>query len=162
MNKCKLGTVIFRDRFQLDYAYLAGSMYQGISTSDMVINLARAGMMGFLSSGGLSLAAIEENIKTVQSALGDLRNYGVNLLYDHTRPNWETQLVQLLLDSNTRCVEASAYFKITKGLVRYAVHGLTQNFDGTIKRYNHIIAKCSRQEIAKQLMQPAPEKLLNA
>ena len=42
-----LGSAEFKQDYHLTYAYLAGGMYRGIASKEMVVKLSRAGMMGF-------------------------------------------------------------------------------------------------------------------
>ena len=43
-----LGSATFREDYGIKYAYLAGGMYRGIASSELVIALGKAGLMGFL------------------------------------------------------------------------------------------------------------------
>lgn len=51
-----LGSADFRHRHGLRLAYVAGSMYRGISSPDMIVRMGRAGLLAFLGSGGLAPA----------------------------------------------------------------------------------------------------------
>ena len=50
-----LGCPLFRQRHHLKYAYVAGGMYKGVSSKEMVIRLGKAGFLGFLGTGGMIL-----------------------------------------------------------------------------------------------------------
>ena len=45
-----LGSADFRHRHGVRLAYVAGSMYRGISSPDMVVRMGRAGLLAFLGS----------------------------------------------------------------------------------------------------------------
>ncbi|MFC6657546.1 ACP S-malonyltransferase [Roseibium salinum] len=45
----KLGSRPFCDRFGARYPYVSGAMYQGIASADLVIRMARSGLLGFRS-----------------------------------------------------------------------------------------------------------------
>lgn len=53
-----LGSADFRHRHGVRLAYVAGSMYRGISSPDMVVRMGRAGLLAFLGSGGLAPARL--------------------------------------------------------------------------------------------------------
>ncbi|MGO4781818.1 hypothetical protein AB4084_40660, partial [Lysobacter sp. 2RAB21] len=57
-----LGSEVFRRRYGLRYAYVAGAMYKGIASSQVVIRMAKAGMLGFLGTGGLTTARLDEEL----------------------------------------------------------------------------------------------------
>jgi trans-AT polyketide synthase/acyltransferase/oxidoreductase domain-containing protein len=81
-----LGSAAFKTEFKLRYAYLAGAMYRGISSAEMVIRMAHAGLLAFFGTAGLSLARVEEGLRTIQAALQG-QSYGVNLVADLDHPN---------------------------------------------------------------------------
>jgi trans-AT polyketide synthase, acyltransferase and oxidoreductase domains len=78
-----LGNPVFRKRYGLKCAYVAGSMYRGTSSPALVVRMGRAGMIGYLGTGGLSLASIETAIQAIQGQLEQSQAYGVNLLADY-------------------------------------------------------------------------------
>jgi len=47
-----LGSKEFREDFNIKYAYIAGSMYKGISSKELVVKMGEAGLIGFLGAGG--------------------------------------------------------------------------------------------------------------
>src|SRR5207248_368032 len=76
-----LGSREFCDDYGLGYAYLTGSMFKGIASTDLVIRMARAGLMGFFGTGGLDVPRIDATIDELQQALGPNGRFGMNLLY---------------------------------------------------------------------------------
>ncbi|MCP4373216.1 MAG: malonyl CoA-ACP transacylase, partial [Deltaproteobacteria bacterium] len=64
-----LGNSAFRKEYGIKYAYLAGGMYMGIASKEMVVRLGKAGMMGFLGTGGLSLRKIKDDVKYIKQEL---------------------------------------------------------------------------------------------
>jgi len=157
IDPAKLGSNAFRQEYGLRYAYLAGAMAQGISSEQVVIRMARAGLMGFFGTGGLKPQRVEQAIQTIQQALTPGQAYGINLLNGSN----EEQNIDLCLAYKVRTVEASAYMQITQGLVRYRASGLEQGADGKVLIKNRVIAKLSRPEIAEAFFAPPPEKLLH-
>ncbi|WP_338715486.1 ACP S-malonyltransferase [Streptomyces acidiscabies] len=139
-----LGAETFRTRYGLRLAYLAGGMYGGISSEALVVRLAKAGAMGFLGTGGLSLADVEEQVRGVQAALGPDGPFGASVLHRHAAPDDERALVDLLLRLGVRTVEASGFLRITPALVKYRLKG------------GRIIAKVSRTDTAEAFLRPAP------
>ncbi len=155
-----LGSAAFRREYGLRYAYCAGSMYKGVGSKELVVAMGRRGMMGFLGTGGLRPAQVEEAIRYIKAALADGQAYGMNLLADPMRPEQEDRAVDLYLREQIRTVEASAFMQVSPSLVRYRLSGLTRNSAGEIEIPNRIIAKVSRPEVAAVFMQPAPAQIV--
>ncbi|MFM9443280.1 ACP S-malonyltransferase [Streptomyces acidiscabies] len=143
-----LGAETFRTRYGLRLAYLAGGMYGGISSEALVVRLAKAGAMGFLGTGGLPLADVEEQVRGVQAALGPDGPFGASVLHRHAAPDEERALVDLLLRLGVRTVEASGFLRITPALVTYRLKG------------GRIIAKVSRTDTAEAFLRPAPDAVV--
>ncbi len=157
-----LGSEDFRDDYGITYSYLAGSMYKGISSPDMVITLGKAGLMGFLGTGGMRFDEVAKGIATIQGALSNGEAYGINLLNNIDQPELEEALVKLYLERGVRVIEASAFMHITPALVWFRLRGAKQLPSGEVHAPNYIIAKISRPEIAEQFMSPAPAKIVHA
>src|ERR1700722_5936177 len=156
----QLGSPAFRRRHRLAYAYLAGSMYKGIASKELVVRLGKAGLLGFLGTGGLRLERIEADLLFIQRELQERGAYGLNLLASPMQPGLEEATVDLYLRHNVPRIEAAAFTQITLALVHYRAKGLTQNSDGSIHIPNQILAKVSRPEVAEQFLSPPPEPLL--
>jgi trans-AT polyketide synthase/acyltransferase/oxidoreductase domain-containing protein len=157
-----LGSPVFRERYSLKYAYVAGAMYRGTTSSAMVIRMGRAGMIGYLGAGGLSLAAIETAIQTIQAQLGQGQPYGSNLLADYDEPAIERATVDLYLKYGVACIEASAFMRMTSALVLFRLRGVHRDAAGNIQCAHRVLAKISRLEVAEAFMSPAPAHLVNA
>ncbi|MFB0636030.1 ACP S-malonyltransferase [Bacillus rugosus] len=155
-----LGSAEFKRDYHLTYAYLAGGMYRGIASKEMVVKLSRAGMMGFFGTGGLSLNEVEDAILTIQGELGEGQAYGINLVHNMKHTESEEKMIDLLLKHQVRNVEASAFLSVTPALVRYRAKGVKRNPNGEIICLNRIIAKLSRPEVAESFLSPAPENML--
>jgi trans-AT polyketide synthase/acyltransferase/oxidoreductase domain-containing protein len=155
-----LGDKEFKKDYSLRYAYVAGSMYKGISSRQMVVKMARAGMLGFFGTGGLEIPEIEKTIREIQKELPDGSAYGLNLLHNPGNPTMEEETVELFLKYGVNIIEASAYMSINLPLVGYRSRGLKRNGDGTVSAANRIIAKVSRPEVAEAFLSPAPERLV--
>lgn len=81
----RLGSAAFRRDYGVKYAYSSGSMYQGIASRKLVVAMARAKMMSFFGSGGLSLPLLQEAILGIQSDLNG-ESFGMNMLADYEFP----------------------------------------------------------------------------
>lgn len=156
-----LGSASFRQDYGLRYAYFAGAMYRGISSKELVIKMGKAGLMGFLGTGGLSLSQIEQDIQLIQQALSAGQAYGMNLLNHLNDPQLEEKTVDLYLQYGIRQVEASAYMQnLSAALIRYRLTGLRRDVTGKIEMAHKIIAKVSRPEVAQAFLSPAPERMV--
>lgn len=156
----QIGSALFKKKYGLKYAYLAGSMDNGISTPKMVSELGNAGCMAFLGTRGLELNEIEDEIKTTRALLDSGKPFGVNVFYDFNRKGQEEKIIDLLLRLQVNVVEASSYLSVTSALAKYKITGLKQTDAGSIVSENRIIAKVSRPDIAEMFMEPVSQNLI--
>ena len=154
-----LGDPEFKTSYGLKYAYIGGSMANGISSAEMVIALGKAGCMASFGSGGLVPAHIEKAIRQIQSAL-PTEPYAFNLIHSPFEPDLEKKAVALYLKYGVNVIEASAYIDLTPSVVYYRIAGLSRGKNG-IKIQNKIIAKISRKEVAEKFMSPPSPKILS-
>jgi trans-AT polyketide synthase, acyltransferase and oxidoreductase domains len=157
-----LGDRGFLEAHGVRFPYATGAMARGIASEELVIAVARAGMLGFFGAGGLSLPRVEKAIDTLQGALGATLPWGVNLIHSPQDPELETQLAALLLARGVRRVEASAFMALTPAVVRYAYSGVWRDASGHVQRANHVFAKISRPEVAAHFLSPPPPAMLDA
>ncbi|MFI1034707.1 ACP S-malonyltransferase [Streptomyces sp. NPDC020951] len=143
-----LGAATFRERYGLRRAYLLGALYGGISGREMLGAAAKAGLLGFLGTGGLPLDEVDGLLRDLAGELGLGGSFGVNLLYRHGAPEEESALVDLLLRHGVDLVEASGFPLITPALVRFRLKG------------GRIVAKVSRTDVAAEFLAPPPERLV--
>ncbi len=156
----RLGDPSFQMVYGTRYSYVAGEMANGIGSAEMVIAMAKAGMIGFFGSGGLSTERVRTAVERIQSELGDLP-YGFNLIHSPQDPRQEQALVDLYLEKGVRTVCAAAFMSLTPAVVHYRAAGLSRN-GSEIHVSNRLIAKVSREEVATHFLAPAPEKILRA
>jgi trans-AT polyketide synthase, acyltransferase and oxidoreductase domains len=157
----QLGSRAFRDEYGIKYNYMAGAMYRGIASKELVLNMAKEKMLGFLGTAGMSLKEIEENILFIKKQLSPGEVFGMNLLHHMTEPAQEMKIVELYLKHNISIIEASAFMQITPALVYYRLAGLRKDENGNTICDHKIVAKLSRPEVADAFMRPAPEKIVN-
>lgn len=155
----KLGNQGLKDLYHLNYAYMVGGMYRGITSKDMVVALAKKGMFGFLGTGGMTLSEVEEQIDYIQRKLCHGESYGVNVVHALGKEEREEAFITTLLNRQVHYIEVGAYMSISTALVRYKVNGLIEE-NGQIKSNNVIMAKLSRPEVAEEFLSPAPEAIL--
>jgi len=157
-----LGDRSFLEVHGLRFPYVTGAMARGIASEEIVVAMARAGMMGFFGAGGLSPARVEQALGLLRDTLGDRLPWGVNLIHSPQEPELENLIVSLLIRFNVRRVEASAFMALTPAVVHYAFHGISRDASGRIQRRNHVFAKISRPEVAQHFMSPPPQAILDA
>lgn len=145
----RLGAAGFRRRYGLRLPYLAGAMYRGISSKDLVVALAKAGCLGSYGTGGLPLARVEETLRALIDDIGADAPFAANLLYQYADPGHELRLVDLYLRLGVRTVEAADFLQITPALVKYRAKG------------GRIIAKVARADVARALLSPAPRRIVD-
>lgn len=157
-----LGDRSFLQSHKVRFPYIAGAMYHNITTTKIVIAMAKSGMMGFYGSAGLSPTAIEKAINEIQGAIGSSNlSWGSNLIHTPAEPGMEEEVVDLYLKKGVRRISASAFMSLTPSIVRYSANGLQMDTSGNIHRKNYVFAKISRPEIASLFMSPAPKKILD-
>ncbi|HBE89553.1 MAG TPA: 2-nitropropane dioxygenase, partial [Elusimicrobia bacterium] len=153
-----LGDPAFLAAHGLRFAYVGGSMANGISSTELAEALGRAGMLGFYGAAGQPVEEVEKAIDRLRSADGI--PYGFNLIHSPSDPALETALVDLYLKRGVRLVEASAFIGLTLPLIRFRTAGIRRAADGSIETPNRVIGKVSRVEVAERFFSPAPEKFL--
>ncbi|NEC91058.1 ACP S-malonyltransferase [Streptomyces sp. SID12501] len=143
-----LGARSFRERYGLRRAYLMGSMYGGISGPAMLRAAAKAGLLAFLGTAGLTLPEVDRKLRDLADDLGPGGTLGANLLHRHGAPDEESAQVDLFLRRGVDVVEASGFPLITPALVRFRLGG------------GRILAKVTRTDIAAEFLAPAPRRLV--
>jgi trans-AT polyketide synthase/acyltransferase/oxidoreductase domain-containing protein len=155
----QLGDPVFKATYGLKYAYVAGAMANGISSTAMVKAVGKSGMMGVFGAAGLEPSRVEAAIDDLEQTMGNAP-FGFNLIHSPGDPRLEEAVVDLYLRRGIRTVSASAYLGVTLALVRYRVSGIHRSAQGGIVCPNKVIAKVSREEVARRFFSPPPEKLL--
>lgn len=155
-----LGSMRFLEEYGVRYAYLAGAMYKNIASKELVVALGRAGLLGFLGTGGMDRSEVEASIRYIQRELNRGQGYGLNLLCNLERPELEDEVVDLCLQYGIRFVEAAAFIQLTPSVVRYRLRGIRQNDRGEVVVPNRVLAKVSRPEVARIFMEPAPASIV--
>ncbi len=153
-----LGDSGFCRAHNLKYAYVGGSMANGISSTRLAEALGRAGMLGFYGAAGQPLEEVENAIDRVQA--GAPFNCGFNLIHSPSDSALETALVELYLRRGVRLIEASAFINLTLPLIRFRTAGIRRNSEGEIETPNRVIGKVSRTEVAARFFSPPEEKFL--
>jgi trans-AT polyketide synthase, acyltransferase and oxidoreductase domains len=154
-----LGSAEYRADYGVAYAYAAGSMYRGIASKELVVAMGKAGLIGYLGTGGLALGEIESAIVHIQRELCSGEAYGVNLLSSPQNPKLEEDSVDLYLRHGVQNLEAASFMVLSPALVRYRIMGLTRDGNGGVLARNRIMAKVSRPEVAEAFLRPAPERI---
>lgn len=158
-----LGASSFKDDYGVRYCYVAGSMYRGIASKELVVKMGKAGMIGFFGAGGMSVSDVSDSIDFIKNNLNSGQAYGINLLHHIDDPKPEDDLVDLLILKGVRCIEASAYLpKLSSPLVRYRIKGLSKDASGRIIVKHKIIAKLSRPEVASAFLGSPPDHIIKS
>jgi PfaD family protein len=156
-----LGDSSMLDTHRVRFPYLCGEMANGIATAGMVKALAAEGMLGFFGAAGLPLERIESAVAELARGCGE-RPWGSNLIHSPQDPELEERTVDVYLEHGVRRVSASAFLALRPSVVRYAYRGIRADPGGGIVRRNHVFAKISRPEVARQFLSPAPDGMLEA
>lgn len=154
-----LGDPTFCADLGLRYPYIAGAMANGISSVALVVAMGRAGMLGMFGAAGLLPDEIERAIGAIGTRLGNLP-WGANLIHNPFEAELESAVVDLYLRRGLHLVSASAYIDLTLPLLRYRFDGIHRDPTGHIVTPNRVIAKVSREEVARRFMAPPPARML--
>ncbi|ROP35747.1 PfaD family polyunsaturated fatty acid/polyketide biosynthesis protein [Saccharothrix texasensis] len=157
-----LGDSAFRAAHGTRFAYVAGEMANGIATTDMVVAMAEAGMLGVFGAAGLPTRAVAAAVDELSARLAGRANWAVNLIHSPAEPVAEEETARLLVAGGVPCVSASAYLDLTPAVVRCAVAGLRRDRTGEVVRARRVVAKLSRPEVAARFLAPAPRDLVRA
>jgi PfaD family protein len=146
------------------FPYVTGAMANGIATPALVLAMAHAGMLGFYGAAGLSYERVARGLDEIEAGLAGTTGlaWGANLIHSPNEPVLEERVAELFIARGVRTVEASAYMKLTAGIVHYALSGLTTDAAGRIVRKHNVFAKISRPEVARLFMAPAPASIVSA
>ncbi|MWC28305.1 ACP S-malonyltransferase [Paenibacillus sp. MMS18-CY102] len=160
ISPATLGNEAFRKEYRLKYAYLVGPMHRGISSSEMVVKAAKAGMLGFLGADGLETNAVERELAAIKNALTLEQPYGANIVYNPHLPEAEEKFIQMYLKHGVSVLMASEYLSITPALVMFRANGIRRQADGSVASNGRIIGKVSRPEVAEAFLKPAPARIV--
>ena len=156
-----LGDRSFLEAHGVRFPYVAGAMANGIATAELVVAMAKAGMLAFFGAAGLTLDRIAKGLEDIEAGLGgQALPWGSNLIHAPHEPRIEQGTVDLYLHRGVRRVSASAFMSLTPTIVQYAATGLCRDGDGRVVRQNHVFAKISRPEVAARFLHPAPAAML--
>jgi len=157
----RLGCNVFKKEYGLKYAYLSGAMYRGIASKELVVAMAKSGVMGFLGVGGVPLSKVGIDIDFIQQQLSNDESFGVNLLNDLDDPAAEMLSIEMYIARGVTNIEAAAFMQVTPALVYFRLCGLRREGNRTVCGHR-IIAKVSRPEVAAEYMLPAPKEMVEA
>lgn len=159
----RLGHPDFAPLHGARFAYVVGEMARGIATVEMVVAAAKAGLVGFFGSAGLSLDEVKAALRAIERELGPARaNWGANLIHNIHDAEAELAFAQLVLAHGLKSVSASAFMRLSPAIVLLSAEGLARGPRGEIVRARHVFGKVSRAEVARQFLSPAPEPLLRS
>jgi trans-AT polyketide synthase/acyltransferase/oxidoreductase domain-containing protein len=143
------------------FPYVQGAMANGIATARMVIEIAKAGGIGFFGAAGLDPDRVSAGLDAMREALDPVGlPWGSNLIHSPAEPDLERAVSELYVARGVRRVSASAYMALTAPIVAFAFQGVRQRPDGTIHRERFVFAKISRPEVARRFLMPPPGDLL--
>ncbi|MBQ7528493.1 PfaD family polyunsaturated fatty acid/polyketide biosynthesis protein [bacterium] len=154
-----LGSKSLKEDLGIKYPCISGSMANGIASEDLVVSMAKAGMMGFFGSAGLSLESVEAHIDSLKEKLGDLP-HGFNLIHSPYDQDLESKLAELFIDKGVENLEASAFLTLTPPILHYRYSGIKRLPNGEIFSPHRVFAKVSRQEVAQKFLSPPPAEML--
>lgn len=151
-------SVTFKQRYKLTAPLMAGGMYKGVSSVELVSAMAKAGFLASLGAGGMKLESIEVALKEL-SKVDSKTPVCINVLANHNNPYAEIALVQLLLTYGFTVIEAAAFIDVTPALVLFKIKGLKKEKDKVVST-NRIIVKLSHEKVAENFLTPISDKIL--
>ncbi len=154
-----LGDRSFQETHGTRFSYVAGAMANGIHTTDITVEMAKHGMLGFYGAAGLSHKSVSEALDRLQAQIPSGAPFGINLIHSPNEPDLENAIADMYIRRGVRRVSAAAYMALTPAIVRIAFHGVREE-GGRIVRQNYVFAKISRPEVARRFLTPPPEEIL--
>lgn len=154
-----LGDKTFRQDHHIEAPIMAGAMYKGIASANLVIAMSQSGLIGSLGTGGLDLDQVESSLKHIRSNIGPDRMFAVNHLSQPGKAHEEERRVDLWLQHGIKLIEAAAFVSISPALVRYRILGLLRDGRDVICSHR-IMAKVSDPRVAKAFMSPPPPPII--
>src|SRR5262249_19088145 len=80
------------------FPYVVGAMANGIAMSEMVIEAAKIGCIGFFGAAGLGHEKVLQNIQHIQSQINPHQtNWGSNLIHSPHEPGLEEKVTEIYL-----------------------------------------------------------------
>ncbi|MEO6651913.1 MAG: PfaD family polyunsaturated fatty acid/polyketide biosynthesis protein [Ilumatobacteraceae bacterium] len=157
-----LGDRSFNETHGTRFPYVTGAMANGIATTRLVIEVARAGCLGFFGAAGLGLDVVAAAVDELIAALGESgAPWGCNLIHSPQEPALENAVAAMYIERGVTRVSAAAFMALTPAIVRYSYHGVRTDATGSVTRPNTVFAKVSRPEVARHFMRPAPQRMLD-
>jgi PfaD family protein len=155
----RLGSPAFQAAHGVGLSYMAGAMANGVASEDLVVAMARAGLLSSFGAAGLLADRVETALARFESEIPGLP-FACNLIHSPHELGLERSTVEACLRHNVRTVEASAFIDVTPNIVRYRVAGLGRGSNGDVVAANHVIGKVSRKEVAARFLAPPPEAMV--
>ncbi|WP_018416723.1 PfaD family polyunsaturated fatty acid/polyketide biosynthesis protein [Teredinibacter turnerae] len=152
----QLGNRQFMQTYNVRSPYIAGAMYKGIASVDLVCAMAEQSMLSFLGTGGLKMPQVAQSIDEIKRRVGTNKPFGMNMLSNFEEPEKEMALIRLYLEKGVSVIEAASYISISDALVYYRLTGASLAPDGQIQCAHRIIGKVSRPEVAMRFLSPPP------
>lgn len=159
VHRSILGNESFLKDYKTILPYYVGGLYKGVTSSDMICTLSRAGILGFFGTGGLQLEKIEKGLLQFKNELDDSLPYGVSITHQINSSETEDQIVNLLLQYGISVIEAVGYMNVTSSLAKYRIKGLREK-NGRIVSNHRLIAKVTRPEVAEAFLSPVPQNMI--
>lgn len=156
----RLGSAAFRGAYGLSRAYVAGAMAKGIGSTDLVVRMGRAGLLGIFGAGGLRHEVVSAALRRCGDLLPPGAPFGVNFLHHVDRPDAEWSLARIAIEAKVPVIEASNFLDITPALAWLRLSGARRRPDGRIVTPRRILAKFSRPELARLFLAPIPPALV--
>lgn len=154
-----LGAPGFRADYGLKFAYVVGAMANAITSVAMVEAACHSGLLAFFGAAGLSIPELEKSIFDLSRRLPG-QTFGMNLIHSPGEPQLEQATVDTYLKRGMDLVSASAYMRMTAPLVQYRLTGAKRDQHGRVHCPNRIVAKVSREEVARLFLSPPPPKIV--
>lgn len=96
LSLSQFGEPSFCSAYGVKAAYYTGGMANAIASEEMVIELAKTGLLGSFGSGGISMERLQKAIETIQAAIPDGRYVLICYIILLSRKSNNRQLISIL------------------------------------------------------------------
>ena len=158
-----LGDRSFCEVHGIRFPYVSGAMANGIATTELVVKMAKAGMLGFFGAAGLTPARVSAALDELESTLDPLGlPWGTNLIHSPAEPGLEQSVVELYLSRNVRRGLSLGVYEPDASY--YALKLRLASASMLPGKYNVVTTSLPRSrapEVARHFMSPAPKNILD-
>jgi len=155
----RLGSAAFCAAHGASVALAVAASDRGVTSPDLVVRCAEAGVLSFLGSRDLPPDQLDAGLRSIQARLVRAQPFGIGMRCDFTDTARDQQIVAACLARRVDAIEARGYLQVTPDLVRFRFQGAAARDTDRADR-RRLVVRVSRPETAVAFMSAAPEPVI--